>query len=642
MRVLLLAVAALCATPTPVTAALPLPSYRGPRPFTQSRAYSAGKTTQLPREPVLDLAVDEQLEEVLSKRMYNKELLLFVFDAREHCRAECDGLRRSWLEDALAMVAQLNDIGFAHYVALAAHPNACQELHDNWPSDAGPGPSCVVSSALGNRTGNSNWGHHLDVLQLWAARYYTIVELAKRGVHVFMHDMDMIFHRDPYADLYSPPLDKATLVCLGEGPCNGGMMYVRDPHPDGGALWVLRQIERRDTLARVLEQTTGTNPGLVMDQNVLGDALRVSTTNSSTWDWWDTYEHGHKEHPFWTEHPQSQPALGFQWRPWGDATYTAPAVLAGCPYPNHTDVCARWETAVKKHDLQDKPVMHAVMHVPPDEPVRGPSEVIMMAPQWTFTHGTFSQLGWNYDRGLPMPITAMTHLLGTDLDFAETMIGSHTGRFVQAHAGGYLSPVALMGTNTMVRLLHLDQALVDEAANSSTSMPLRDVLRQFSLMAVSTGLLPVMPQVPCFSPWVTRSDESPWGLSDRRLVMVGTALEPQCFVAASGWDSCWGWMQVAFAFDELARPESRNVTTVEVPLTAAGKVHATAWLGLVREAAPADVRVTTVADMQPHKELRAEQALAMESFTKDCPTYVCPDHCKRPQFCDAYSGKCQE
>jgi len=578
------------------------------------------------------------MDEVLSKRVFNNELLLWVFDASEHCREECDGLRRSWLEDALSMVAQLNDIGFAHYVALAAHPKACAELHENWPLEAGPGPSCAVISMPGAMTGNAGWKRHLDVLQLWATRYYTIVQLAKRGVHVFMHDLDMVYHRDPYVDLDRPPLDKATLVCLGEGPCNGGMMYVRNPHPDGAALWVLSQIERRDTAARMTEINNGSSFGLVMDQIVLGDALRVSATNSSTWDWHETYKAGKKEHPFWTEHPQKDPSRGFQWLQF-EEKYSAPAVAAGCPYPGNAEVCARWEEAVKKHGLKDVPINHALLHVPPDEPVRGPSEVIMMAPLWTFSHGTFSQIGWNYDRGAT-PVTAMTHLLGTELNFAETLIGSHTGRFVHAQAGGYVSPASLMSTNTMVRLLHLDQALVDAAANSTTITPLRDVLRQFVLIAASAGLLPVMPQVPCFSPWIKRSDDSPWGVFDRRLIMVGTALEPQCFVASTGWDSCWGWMQVAFAFDELARPESRNVTSVELPLNAKGKVHATAWLGLVRDAAPSDVRIAALADMQPHSELRAEQALAMETLTKACPNYVCPDHCKRPEICDAYSGAC--
>ena len=254
-----------------VATGLELPTYRGPRHFTTSRAYSAGKTQHLPREPVLDLANATQLEEVLAKRVYKDELLLWVFDASEHCREDCDGLRRSWLEDALAMVAQLNDVGFAHYVALGAHPNACLELHDNWPADAGPGPSCVVSSALAAAAGNAGWTAHLDVLHLWALRYFTIVQLAKRGVRVFMHDLDVVFHRDPYADFDAPPLDTATLICLGEGPCNGGMMYVRNPHPDGASLWVLSQIERRDSAARKLAAADGAlrkrQPGTLLQRS---------------------------------------------------------------------------------------------------------------------------------------------------------------------------------------------------------------------------------------------------------------------------------------------------------------------------------------------------------------------------------------
>ena len=377
-----------------------------------------------------------------------------------------------------------------------------------------------------------------------------------------------------------------------------------------------------------------------MDQEVLGCALRVAVTNSSTWDWWKTYElGGNQKHPFWTEHPQTNPKRGFQWQQTSEK-YTAPALAGGaCPY-NDTAVCARLAATAITFELADSPAKWARMFVPPDEPVQGPSEIIMNAPLWTFTHGSLSQMGFNYDVSVA-PVSAMTHLLGTELNFAETLVGSHTGRFVHAQAAGYISPVALMGTNTLVRLLHLDQAVVDAAANSSTIAPLRQLLRRFVLTAATANLLPVMPQVPCFSPWVKRSDESAWGVFDRRLIMVGTAAEPQCFVGSTGWDSCWGWMQVAFAFDQLARPGNRNVTDVELPLTAAGHVHASAWLTLVREAAPADVRVTAVADMQPHSALRAEQALAAEAFTQACPNYICPDHCKRPQVCDAYSGTCQ-
>ena len=478
------------------------------------------------------------------------------------------------------------------------------------------------------------------MLHLWALRYFTIVQLARNGVHVFMHDLDVVFHRDPYADFDVPPLSNATLICLGEGPCNGGMMYVRDPHPNGAALWVLSQVERRDSTARQLAAKDGTaGPGLVMDQDVLGCALRVAVTNSSTWDWWKTYELGNQQHPFWKEHPQSSPKMGFQWQQ-TSVKYSSPALAHGrCPY-NDTAVCARLAAAATKFELVEAPAKWATMFVPPDEPVQGPSEIIMDAPLWTFTHGTQSQEGYNYDLSVA-PVSAMTHLLGTELNFAETLIGSHTGRFVHAQAAGYISPVALMGTNTLVRLLHLDQELVDAAANSSTINPLRDLLRRFVLTAAAANLLPVLPQVPCFSPWVKRSDTAAWGVFDRRLIMVGTAAEPQCFVASTGWDSCWGWMQVAFAFDQLARPENRNVSEVELPLTAAGQVHASAWLALVRDAAPADLRIAAVADMQPHAELRAEQALSMESFTQACPNYVCADHCKRPDVCDAYSGTCQ-
>jgi hypothetical protein len=536
----------------------------------------------------------------------------------------------------------MNDVGFGHYLALGANPNACLELHAAWTAGAGSGPppACAWSSAPLNKTGPMP--RTIDTFAMWSTRYWVAVAVARRGVNVFMHDLDMVFHRDPYEDFAAPPLDAATLIALQEGPVNGGMMYVRRAAPNGAALWVLSQVERQDTLGVVQQQATGSSPGRLMDQNTLGAALRVAVCNKSEWDLFELYNSGgDKEHAFWKAHPQAGSPESFQWRN-SNGSYTAPAVAAGCPYAALPGGCARWEAALPRWHLRDAAVLWQTMHVPADAADGpGPSELIFAAPFWTFTHGDFSQEGWSYDRGT-QPITAMTHLLGSDTNFADTKRGSHVGRMLTAQAAGYVSPAAALGAPNRTRLLHVSREASWAAADAATIVPLRTLVRRLVLAAALAGLMPVLPEVPCAAAWVKRSNNTPTGIEDHRVVIGGSASEPRCFVSAGGWDSCWPWLHVAFAFDDGTHPENRAAALrATLPRAPGGGIDAAAWAAAAA-AAPGDVLLADAdADVPAAAALAAEQAAAVDAFTRACPEFVCADFCTgATPRCDPYQGAC--
>jgi len=459
----------------------------------------------------------------------------------------------------------------------------------------------------------------------------------------------MIFHSDPYSGIYDPELQEATLVCLREGPCNGGMMHVRNAAPQGAAVWALAQVASRHVALELAARSGGGHPGRLMDQELLGSALRVAATRGQSWDLYENFNIGNREHPFWKEHPQAE---GASWAWSNVVNLTAPSIKAathagGCPYAPalYPAACERWGAWVKAENLDDFPLLQMQLHVPEDAEVPGgPSELLVAAPPWLWTAGTFAQRGWSYDPAAP-PLTAMTHLLGTDVQFAEEPIGCHTGRLVTAMAAGYVSTLGSMGAAHKVRLLRLRQAVVDKAAQNESIEPLRELIRRFALLAALAGageenrVIPLMPRVPCDAPWVRRSNETVTGVYDKRLVVVGGPGEAaRCFVGATGWDSCWPWKAVAFAFDSLAR--NRTTSDVHLPVSG-GVVNASQWQRLA-SSLPGDLRLGGSPPPPPPREALSQAQLhAVQAFTSDCTNYICPHVCEGGLHCDPFAATCR-
>lgn len=193
-------------------------------------------------------------------------MIVFQFTAQES----------KWLDFALNMVAQLAAAGYHHFVALAGREKDCEAMHAGWrrlgqapdldPRLVGFVPACVWSSAPVFTDGNS----------LWVARYALLTSLVEQRINALLVDLDFVFHRDVYADLYSPCLIPATVLVHAEGGGpNGGFFRVRGAHPDGAAHWILAQVKRRYDMYKAEQEKTGTWPGAVMDQEIIKDAVRV-------------------------------------------------------------------------------------------------------------------------------------------------------------------------------------------------------------------------------------------------------------------------------------------------------------------------------------------------------------------------------
>lgn len=493
------------------------PTYRGLRPFTQSAFYQPPhKAQHLPVFPSLDLAVPAQLDAALAARAFKKNIILFTFTASAGCAKSCTPLLKSWLGDAVAMVAQLNDVGFTHYIAVTGTPEGCTELHSVWQTHHGARPSCAVAvhPSMGHEEKNQ------IVRAGWTTRYWLITQCIERGLDVLMHDLDMVFHTDPYALFKSPPLSAAQLIVLPEGAMNGGLCYVQNASSKGAAAWVLRQVERRSVAVSTYEHEHGVNGvGWMNDQDVLQDAMRVAQHAGSSTDWRANYaawkQGGHNDseaasHPFWgVLHPQpTQSTPDFMWRTLGGERWDAPAAAAGCPFPPTSEACARWRAWLPLH-FANQSIRSTVLHVPADEPERGEgrSELAIAAPTWLWAVGDVTQQGWSHGAH---PMTAMTHMLFTELCWSDVFIGSHIGRLLAAGANGYVSTLWALGAEKAKPLLWLHEDAVEALSFASTNhsaAPLKNALRSLGLLAALTGRLPVMPFVPCDAPFIARVRE---------------------------------------------------------------------------------------------------------------------------------------
>ena len=472
-----------------------------------------------------------------------------------------------------------------------------------------------------------------------------------------MHDLDVIFHSDPYPLLYHPSLANATMVCLPESPCNGGMLHVRNATRHGAALWTLAQVERHDRHNRLQFTATGRWPGQLMDQESFAAAIRVATAvESSNDDWQENFDVGDQTHPFWTTHPQKKTGERPLFGGWehGEMT-TAPAVssAAGCPLEDpaqHAEACARWVVSVRRNQLEALPQKRVLLKVPGDAPLpHGPDEWLYAAPRWLWTHGSFSQEGWNYASDVVPPVSAVTHLLNTEIQFAEPLIGSHTGRAVQALVAGYVSPLTYLGAPKSKRLLSLQPALVRAAANHPTIAPLRALLRNAVLMAVIADLLPVMPSIPCDAPWVARSTFTPSGIYDPRLVIGGSSSQPLCYVGATGFDSCWPWDAVVWEADEQARVPVRPAPRILPSPALFGRpeddlLDLLAWQAFVNSGTVPDVEIGNAPKLPKRGsewgQLGEQASEKIRAFTDKCAGLVCPDLCLGDTVCDPFAGEC--
>jgi hypothetical protein len=324
------------------------------------------------------------------------------------------------------------------------------------------------------------------------------------------------------------------LIHLGEGIVNGGMFHLAASNNSAAALWVIRQVERRSALFHKYElhESTPTQvlqPGLKDDQDEVSTALRVASTNSSAYDFYEDFaDSAHKDHLFWKRFPQTVPSR--LWTGWLQTAelYSSPWLLDPCPYDEV--VCGRLRTFESRNRLRDVPYQWLPICVPFDADeydARAPDRCqrALNAPLWLWHHGDPLRKGFEDQ-------IAAYHLLGIELQWLDVGPGSHTSRYVQ----WLVRPgMEVARADPRRRYVALRDDIVEAAANHSGAVRIKALLKHFFTRAVMEEAVPVMPRFSCNSSWIKRGDDSYLGINDLRVVDDGK----DCYPSAAQFDSCW-------------------------------------------------------------------------------------------------------
>lgn len=480
-----------------------------------------------------DVYDKNDLSSVIREHSKDGHIILFTYVA---------GLQRMWKDMALELCSELNYRSYP-YVVLTHDAASCDDLLAAAAGRVNPPPVCILDSVLHKTHGYGN-----SVLTLWVRRYHAAALLAEAGVSVTLLDADTILTQDFVPVLRRLERDYA-LIVLGEGPANGGLWHLRASNSSSAALWVIKQVERRSTLYEKFKvHWHGIDPGLRMDQDLVGDAIRVAATpDGSAFDFWNDFSSSaHKEHEFWQHFPQKEPTRGFQWltRP---TTMPSPWLAAPCAWDAAT--CARFEKFAAKYELRNAPTRYADICVPFDSEQfheMAPCEKVLNAPQWLFSHG--DPLVNNFENQI-----AVYHLLGVNLYFADEGSGSHVSRYVQWLARPGMRTYRETHGKPYVQLA---QHLVDASCHHADVAHVRRLVKHLMNYAIGAGAMPVLPRFACNCTWIKRGDDTRLGHSDHRVVDDGE----WCHPSTAGLDSCFPGAHYTHTF---LVPSGARVETLE-------------------------------------------------------------------------------
>jgi len=317
------------------------------------------------------------------------------------------------------MCAQLNHVGFSHYVAISSGESDCKALTD-------PHATCVWTTFPGVAQSPAWESERRSTEGLWIQRYHVANLLAAAGANVLLVDLDTMFYRDPYPDLHGPLLGDTKLIHLQEGwSGNGGCFYMQHVKPGSAALWTHTHIValamlRVDILAR---DNVRIGSGM-MDQELLNDSLFAAGCNASAlfvpYFLAGTSQEG-KNHSFWKlrSAPQYGSETALELSPkmnlsCGMQSATAhsyePAADSDTEILRHGDDTARWEAYLALPNMRNIKLTFLELEVPADaaltdsllDPdvlrdaaaVRGDKkERYANAPVWVFGHCRDAHVG---------------------------------------------------------------------------------------------------------------------------------------------------------------------------------------------------------------------------------------------------------
>jgi hypothetical protein len=461
--------------------------------------------------------VPDQLSEALRLRARGRDVILFAFSNDQ------SDLGSMWGLMTQNLILHLVDIGYDHYIALSGSPEDCEALHASWVVQETV-PSCAFSSEPANHTHDHNiWG-------LWSERWYVVSLMAERGYDVLFIDVDWRVFRDVYPVLNSPPLDAYHAVIMGECPINGGTAFVRGSkaHARGGVLWLVREVERRTT--RMLTYG-GPDPGVAMDQTVLGDALRNVQHNLSQNDFYGQYSQSNKKDaPFWRLYPQPASSPAFQWMntvskhstPWPDCPAKTPAE------------CQRWSNFKREFGFENVPIRETRACTPFDSEYYDPliaCERIAVGPHWLWMHGEGVSHGW-------LGAAAGVHLLSIEKNWAAFQAGSHAGRLSLLVAEGLVDPRLLPAQPFQTSLPRVPA--YDRPTHSYD-----DATAMLRVVAERSKGLVVFQNISCQSSWIQHSNLTRTGLLDWRIVQTP---DGACWPSNAGFDTCFVHLHFAWSF----------------------------------------------------------------------------------------------
>lgn len=525
------------------------------RPLLTALLLLCALSAPLPREP-LDMSDDAQLAQALELRAGGpggKHIILFGVHAKE------TGSDLSWMwfhlaQNLMLHLATTQGGLYDHYIAITADAATCELLHRRWPLGNVTTPSCAFASAPYNVT--KDYG----AAGLCVGRYHTLARVAERGYDVLLIDADFLFVGDVYALLNAPPLDAYTAVVLRESPVNSGTVFVRGSvaHPQGGTLWVMREVSRRTEVMSLARDAHGGDPGFYYDQGLLGFALRVAQNKLSEWDWSNHYlsiSDEARKHAFWTQHPQPEPdkSPNFEWRSSAER-YSMPN--ASCPV-HDAAACARFAAFQAEHNMVNVSIGETPACTPADSAYFNasvPCERIAAGPTWLWSHGAIASLGW-------LQSTAAVHMLAIEKTWHPTMVGSHAGRFALVAAQGLIDP-RLMPMPPKPPLMTPPAPAWTAAMNESFELATRAIVAAFDT-GLASGETPVFHEIPCNARWIERSTLSRSGRLDWRIVETP---DGRCWPAQAGWDTCFVHKHFLWAFqlerahESLVRRETLNNT----------------------------------------------------------------------------------
>ena len=478
----------------------------------------------------LDVNEPASLERVIRERSQDGQLVLYTYYA--------SGSAAQMYQDmALQMCDQLNNLSLP-YIVLAHNAAGCDELLAAAVGLVEHLPYCVVDGMMHKTRGYQT--DHNDVFTLWIRRYHTAALIAQAGVGVTLLDADTVITRD-FLPVLKELSREFALIGLGEHPMNGGTWHLRASNSSSAALWVIKEIERRSTLFNKFKVHSvshhGIDPGLRMDQDELGDALRVAASpNGSAFDFWADYKNTqYKDHELWQRFKQKEPALDFQWQE--GAPMSSPFLRERCIWDDAT--CKRYERFVEHYKLRSAPLLYADIRVPFDSEMFDETalpEKVLRAPRWLFSMGEPLRDGFDDQ-------IAVYHLLGLELYWANK-----DGSFWN-HVSRYAHWLARPGMRTY-RERHgkpyvaLAQHLVDAASAKAHVVHIKRLVKHLMNHAIGTGAMPVMPRFPCNASWISRSDKSFLGHGDHRVIDDGE----WCYPSVAGHDSCFPGTHYTYPF----------------------------------------------------------------------------------------------